>query len=432
MKNGGSQGSGGQNNGGNSSAVAGMGGGTQKSGGGDRGVVETGGAPSPPSPQPQQPTADPSENARRMVESLRQGQQTVEEPVTSRKVNVQDFLNSNQEAVAKVAAPKADAEKPKEVRPRMSTVELLEKLNPQPSAEELRQERRRARRSALFSAIGDGIAALSNLHYTTKYAPNAYNPEQGLSKKAYERYEKLRKEREENRQQYTSAYIRAMQADALQGIRQQRADAEEAYKKSQAEKNAAMAKAQQEVAAARAKKDAAATALAEQKLEYMKLGWPVELATKQAKLDYEKARAARAQTQADNTQREYDDKHEVAVATVGQKHASATNSYAQAGKAKSGGSPGGGSGSGGGIPWYDRNGVLHHAKTEAEAKQQAKLNGTYVDDYVDNTSNRLGITGTSHTHNGWHSEKPKVAPKPKAKPRAKTQGGKKSTGVSWK
>lgn len=486
------------------------GGGTQQNGGGDRGVVEhsNGGTSST---QTKQPTADPSENAKRMVEQLRQQQAAA--PPAPKPVKPQDFIDyqaekqglnnsmasrhyrpaapsvaaksGTQQAVAaappapkpvkpqdfldyqaekqglnnsmasrhyrpappsvaaKSGAQQADAAAPtapvveqaeEEVKPHLSLKELLEKLNPyqQPTEEEIQQERKRQRRSAVFSAIGDGIAALSNLYFTTRHAPNAYDPSQSLSGKAYERYERLRKEREANNLSYINAYINAAKADDLQAIRQQNADANEAYRKSQAEKNAAIAKAQEEVATARAKKDAAATALAEKKLEYLIQGWPVDYATKKAKLDLAKAEGKKAQVEADNAQQDADDRHEVAKATVRQKEASATNSYAQASNANSGGSSGGG---GGGKNYGTFLGQSYQTKADYDKAvvDYARRNGiplTYMrksgvagqgETQTERTIAGLAAAGEEHyrTHGGGGGGKPQPKPKPKAKPQAK-------------
>ena len=127
-----------------------------------------------------------------------------------------------------------------------------------------------------------------------------------------------------------------------------------------------------------------------------------------------------------NKPQEYKDKHRVAQSTVERNEAQTNNANASAdehrrrgtkswvsssgGKGGKGGSKGGSSG---GYPWYDKNGVLHYAKQEGVAKQMAKQNGTYVDDYANNTStDEFGTKKTSRTHSGWHSQKP-----------VRTQGG---------
>ena len=97
----------------------------------------------------------------------------------------------------------------------MSYVEMFQKMSPYkpPTEEELEKERKKEKREKIFAAIGDGIAALSNLFFTTQGAPNAYDPKNSLSAKARERWDKLKKEREENGRYYTAAYMQAMKND---------------------------------------------------------------------------------------------------------------------------------------------------------------------------------------------------------------------------
>ncbi len=85
-----------------------------------------------------------------------------------------------------------------------------------PTQEQLEKERKKQKRNAIFAAIGDGISALSNLYFTTQGAPNAYDPQSGISAKMQERRDKLRKEREENSKWYLNAQMRARQMDQQQ------------------------------------------------------------------------------------------------------------------------------------------------------------------------------------------------------------------------
>ena len=93
--------------------------------------------------------------------------------------------------------------------------ELFKKLNPYtpPTAEELEKERKREKRAQIFAAIGDGITALSNLFFTTQYAPNMYNGKNTISTANKVRYDKLVKDREEKNTAYYNALMRARQAD---------------------------------------------------------------------------------------------------------------------------------------------------------------------------------------------------------------------------
>lgn len=113
------------------------------------------------------------------------------------------------------AQPPEAAQPAKAPERKMSYVEMFQQMSPYkpPTAEELEKERKKEKRDKVFAAIGDGIAALSNLYFTTKGAPNAFDPRNSLSEKARERWDKLNKEREENGRYYTQAYMQAMRND---------------------------------------------------------------------------------------------------------------------------------------------------------------------------------------------------------------------------
>lgn len=123
----------------------------------------------------------------------------------------------------------------------MSYADMFAAMEPykEPTKEELEKERKKEKRERLFAAIGDGISALSNLFFTTQYAPNMYDPNKETNSEKVENYwTNLRKEREANRRRYVDGYIKAKQADDLHAIQQQNADVAEAYKKSEAERKA--------------------------------------------------------------------------------------------------------------------------------------------------------------------------------------------------
>ncbi len=105
---------------------------------------------------------------------------------------------------AKAATPK-----------RMSYVDMFMKLSPYqpPTQEELANERKKEKREKIFSAISDGISALSNLYFTTKYAPNMYRHENSQSAKTENKWEKLRANRDAQQNAYIRNLMAANQAD---------------------------------------------------------------------------------------------------------------------------------------------------------------------------------------------------------------------------
>ena len=245
------------------------------------------------------------------------------------------------------------------------------------------------KRAMLWAAIGDGVSSLANLYYTTKGAPSAYDPRTSLSKQAQERYDYLDELARRDRQQRI-AYVereRARQAqedyqNTMLGIRQQAAE-EEA--------NARRLKALQEADR------------------------------------WNKKFAFDKQVHNDNIVEKGKDRKSRENIAKGNNESRIT--VAGMRKSGGGGSRGSGGAHSGGIPWYDKHGGLHYAKTEAEAKQNAKANGTYQEDYTTTTSkgqDSLGLPRTTTTTraSGWHSKKPEPPAKPQAqaKPQGKQQG----------
>ena len=97
----------------------------------------------------------------------------------------------------------------------MSYVEMYQRLNPfqPPTEEDLEKERKKAKREKIFAAIGDGISALSNLYFTTRYAPNMYNHENAQSAKVERKWQQLQADRDAQMNAYIRNLMAAKQAD---------------------------------------------------------------------------------------------------------------------------------------------------------------------------------------------------------------------------
>jgi len=70
------------------------------------------------------------------------------------------------------------------------------------SEEELKKLRRRQKIEGIISGISDAAQAVSNLWFTSQYAPNMYNPKEGMSAKAKERFDKEKAQREADADKY--------------------------------------------------------------------------------------------------------------------------------------------------------------------------------------------------------------------------------------
>lgn len=62
--------------------------------------------------------------------------------------------------------------------------------------DELKKLRRRQKAEGIISGISDAVQSVANLMFTRQYAPNMYNPKEGMSAKAKERFEKDKAQRE--------------------------------------------------------------------------------------------------------------------------------------------------------------------------------------------------------------------------------------------
>ncbi len=255
--------------------------------------------------------------------------------------------------------------------PRLSYVELYKQMSPHKplsSADEER-ERKKRKREAIFSAIGDGISALSNLYFTTQYAPNAYDASKGLSARSKERWDKLMKEREANQREYMSGLMRAMEMDAA---------------RARDDRNFKYTVERDKVADHyRESADLRAEAKAERDAKKSEL---------QALLLQEKITWQQYANDIKDIENKYAD-------DIQQSRINKNNKTGS----------GGGRGSGGGgrpaeYPWYDSDGTKHFAYTYEAMRQNAIDNGTWNEQTQESTTERTTTDRRGKT-NGTTSSK---------------------------
>lgn len=85
--------------------------------------------------------------------------------------------------------------------------------------------KKREKREKVISALGDGLSALSSLYYTTKGAPVTYDPQNSLSEAARKRYDKIKEDRDRNRQTYLDYQLK--KADVMHSQADDEADERE-------------------------------------------------------------------------------------------------------------------------------------------------------------------------------------------------------------
>lgn len=174
-----------------------------------------------PTPK-QQPSQAPANEvaATSSVEPFDYGKAEAEKPTFTPPTVELQGTEQGQTSEAKIVPPLAipsQQPKPEEPteNPRMSYVEMYQRLNPfqPPTEEDLEKERKKAKREKIFAAIGDGISALSNLYFTTRYAPNMYNHENAQSAKVERKWQQLQADRDAQMNAYIRNLMAAQQAD---------------------------------------------------------------------------------------------------------------------------------------------------------------------------------------------------------------------------
>ncbi len=195
-------------------------------------------------------------------------------------------------------------------QPAGTFAELVNQLSPYKpkTPEEQAAEERRQKRNLTFSAIGDTVSALSNLYFTTQYAPNMFNPKESMTERHRSRYDKMNAQDKADQANYLNFMLGAKDKD------QQAADRAAAL----------------QVQIQQGRDNAAA---AEAKAEEDKRRWEAEFGLKKDKQD---ADAATAAAKAEEDKRRWDAEHALKL----RKQAAAER--------KAAGQSGSGSGSGNG------------------------------------------------------------------------------------
>ena len=228
-----------------------------------------------------------------------------------------------------------------------------------PETPEQRKKRERREKSKrIIAAVSDGISALSNLFFTTHYAPNMYNHEKGSMTNAVgKRLDQLKAERERKRDQYLNFSLK------LGDLENQRAATLRELEAQQERQKLAREKAQREAEAH---------------------GWLAAL--QPDKQREQKGKAARAEREAITAQAEAEAAPELQQAKLaterarkGSLDASAANSRASAAAHnRSNVSE---------FSAWDENGREHKFRTKEAADAYAKQHGTWQEEDVLETTN---------------------------------------------
>lgn len=254
-----------------------------------------------------------------------------------------------------------------------------------PETPEQRKKRERREKSKrIIAAVSDGISALSNLFFTTQYAPNMYNHEKGSMTTAVgKRLNQLKAERENKRDQYLNFSLK------LGDLENQRAATLRELEAQQERQKLAREKAQREAEAH---------------------GWlaalqPDKQREQKGKADRAEQEAIVAQAEAEAAPEMQRAKLATEKARRGSYDASAANSRASAAAHnRSNVSE---------FSAWDEHGHEHKFRTKDAAEAYAKQHGTWKEEDVTETTDTSRTTGSrtttsksTKTKKGGHAGKP--------------------------
>lgn len=174
--------------------------------------------------------------------------------------------------------------------------------------EQQKKREKRERTNKIIAALGDGISAMANLGFARKGAANTLHPEYNLTRGLNERFEKLKKEREASMDRVLALQEKLAEIDNVKyGRKQKEADAKReqdnwdkkyALEKEKAESENAL----RDVRAALYQNKSDLTdkqiEALEQKIEHLKVAYPLEAANLEATLAVKKTQAAKNAAQA--------------------------------------------------------------------------------------------------------------------------------------
>lgn len=263
--------------------------------------------------------------------------------------------------------------------------DMIDRLEPQETDEQRKKRERREKSAKIISAVSDGLMAMSNLYFTSQYAPDMYNHEKGSQLNAQNSaIERARKDREANADKYLRFALALGDAENERAKTAREMEAEQERRKLAREKS---------------ERDAEAH------------GWK---ATLQPDIQREQAgkantaeqKARTAQAEADNAPALQQAKLETEKARKGSYQASAANSRASAAAhGRSNVSE---------FSAWDERGKEHKFKTAAAAEAFARQHGTWNETDEEETT----TTETKRT--------------PESKPQTRTSTKKKKGGYAGK
>lgn len=251
-----------------------------------------------------------------------------------------------------VSATQEESDADREVR---SYNDLLRELKERAAKKPLSpEEEKRKKRDKVISGIGDALASVANLYFTTQGAPNMYDPKRSLSEAAKTKWDEIAANNEKIGNERLAYMIR--QYELLKGKRKEK-EAKEA---------------------------------ADAKLELLKEQMEGKMGLDEKKLaaamDYQKGRLENEKERNNNNKERNSANKELSQARleeqkrhnrIAEGQGATRNAIArQNANTRAAKSSSSGSGERGSHEWQDKDGYIHYAPTEKEAIEKADANGT--------------------------------------------------------
>ncbi len=262
-------------------------------------------------------------------------------------------IDKESQAAEKSGVTQDELDAAKEVH---SYNELLQELKARAAQRPLSPEdEKRKKRDKLIGGIGDALASVANLYYTTQGAPNMYDPKRSLSEAAKTKWDEIAENNEKIGKERLAYMIK--QYELLKGKRKEK-EAKEA-----ADAKLELLKEQMEGKMGLDEKKLAAV------MDYQKGRLENEKERNNNNKDRNSANKELSQARLEEQKRH----NRIAEGQGATRNAIARqNANTRAAKSSSSG----GGGEHGSYEWQDKDGYIHYAPTEKEAIDMADINGT--------------------------------------------------------
>lgn len=290
-------------------------------------------------------------------------------------------IDKESQAAEKSGVTQDELDAAKEVH---SYNELLQELKARAEQRPLSPEdEKRAKRDRLIGGIGDALASVANLYYTTKGAPNMYSHKEKLSDAAKAKWDSIMEENDKRGKERLAYMIK--QYELLKGKRKEK-EAKEA---------------------------------ADAKLELLKEQMEGKMGLDEKKLaaavDYQKGRLVNEKERNDNNKERNSANKELLQARleeqkrhnrIAEGQGATRNAIARQNantRAANGGS------GGGDYEWQDSEGNIHYAKSATAQERNARANGTWKNGSTTTQSEEIKknhkekSTTTTKTENKGHA-----------------------------